>query len=115
MIDLSIARFHGENVSRLTKIEDRIIGIDGNGTGRKGALQFQNDKLEEMSVKLNTLLVRSENLSKKSIWAVVKWGIPIIITLLALLLSYMGYRAAQNKGLAYVPVIRETIPADASN
>lgn len=115
MIDLSIARFHGENVARLTKIEDRIIGIDGNGTGRKGALQRQDDKLEEMSGQLKTLLIRSETFSKKGFWTLVRWGIPIIITLLALILSYMGFRAAQNKTVANIPAIRETIPADASN
>ena len=39
MIDLAISRHHAENVARLTNIENRIIGIDGNGTGRIGAVQ----------------------------------------------------------------------------
>lgn len=115
MIDLAIQRFHGENVARLTKIEDRIIGIDGNGTGRIGALQRQDLKLSELDGKLNILVTRSETWSKKGVWSVVKWGIPIIITLLALLLSYAGYRAANNKPLADVRVIHETIPDNASN
>lgn len=115
MIDLAIAKFHGENVSRLTKIDERLIGIDGNGSGRKGVLQKHGEQLEEMNGDIKTLLTRSENFSKKGVWAVVKWGIPTIITLLALLLSYYGYRVANNKSIAIVPVIRETIPAEASN
>ena len=47
MVDLAIAKYHAENVARLTSIEDRIIGIDGNGTGRKGAIQRLEDKMED--------------------------------------------------------------------
>lgn len=39
MIDLAQSRYHAENVQRLTNIENRIIAIDGNGTGRTGAVQ----------------------------------------------------------------------------
>jgi hypothetical protein len=47
MVDLAIAQYHAENVARLTKIEDRLIGIDGNGSGRKGAIQRLEDKVDE--------------------------------------------------------------------
>lgn len=104
------------------ELRTRLIGIDGNGTGREGELQRQNKKLCDlddgqkfMIEQLHTITTRQESWSKKKFWSLVRWGIPIIITLLALLLSYMGWRAAQNKPLANIPVIRETIPADASN
>lgn len=105
------------------ELRERIIGIDSNGTSRTpGALQRQDVKLQQlddgqmhMIEQLTLLTTRQENWSKKGFWNLLRWGIPIIITLLALLLSYAGYRAANNKPLASAPVVRETIPADASN
>ena len=46
-MNLAIARYHGENVARLTKIDGRLIGIDGNGSGRKGAIQRLEDKVDD--------------------------------------------------------------------
>lgn len=87
MIDLAISRHHAENVVRLTRIEDRILGIDGNGSGRKGVLQRQDEKLEQMSGEIrdvktdvaevkdgqNVLLQRSQSWSKKNVWEFAKW------------------------------------------
>lgn len=129
MIDNSVNSHHLQNVERLTKIdvqqakiEARIIGIDGNGTGREGALQRQDKELLllkagqfDMNIKLDTLLHRSSYWSKKGFWTTVRWGIPTIIALLSLMLAYFGYRAASNKPVASIPIIRETLPADASN
>ena len=47
MIDLAILKFHAENVAHMTTIEQRIIGIDGNGTGRKGAIQRLEEKMDD--------------------------------------------------------------------
>lgn len=61
---------------------ERLIGIDGNGTGREGVLQRQDKKLEEMSGQLAEvkdgqalLLTRSESWSKKAIWEFAQWVI----------------------------------------
>jgi hypothetical protein len=107
---------------QVSEIRARIIGIDGNGTGQKGALQRQDDKLHDLDDgqkfiigQLHGITTRQENWSKQRFWTLVRWGIPIIITLLALMLSYLGYRAAQNKPVAQTTVSHETIPADAAN
>lgn len=55
MIDLSIAKFHGENVVRLTNIENRIISIDGNGTGRIGAVQRIEGALSTLTAIVESL------------------------------------------------------------
>lgn len=61
---------------------ERLIGIDGNGTGREGALQRQDKKLVEMSgqiedvkTSVSTLVERSETVSKKKIWELAQWAI----------------------------------------
>lgn len=103
MIDLAIANFHAENVARLTKIEQRIIGIDGNGTGKKGALQRQDAKLEElacaqkdMGSKLDTIIHQTNSWDKATVWEALKWMFGTILVILALILSYLGYRASQH-------------------
>lgn len=70
MVDLAIAKFHAENVVRMTRIEDRIIGIDGNGTGKIGALQKLDAKVEKVCTDVETLVRRSTSISKQSIVAV---------------------------------------------
>lgn len=122
MVDARLAAALGPITGGLAELKSRIIGIDGNGTGREGELQRQNTKLTNlddgqkfMIEQLHTITTRQENWSKKKFWTLIRWGIPIIITLLALALSYAGYRIAQNKSIATTRVIRETIPADASN
>jgi hypothetical protein len=58
MVDLAIAKYRAENVARLTRIEDRIIGIDGNGTGKKGAVQILSDKMDRLAESLHLLLTK---------------------------------------------------------
>ena len=109
MVDLAIAKFHGENVQRLTKLDammealiKRVIGIDGNGTGKVGVLQKQDIKLEELGDnqdriegKINDLIHASESFNKKKFWSNLKWGVTTIIALLVLILGFMVYRAQQ--------------------
>ncbi len=60
IVNLAIARYHSENVTRLTRIEDRIIGIDGNGTGRKGALQTLGDQVGEINANVKVMLEKDQ-------------------------------------------------------
>lgn len=78
MIDLAIARHHTENVARLTSIEQRIIGIDGNGTGRIGAVQrielaisSLTSGLESLKESLGEVKIDiGGSLKTKTLWAV---------------------------------------------
>lgn len=49
MIAAHTLELHSQNVARFTRIEERIIGIDGNGTGREGALQRQDKVLASIN------------------------------------------------------------------
>ena len=60
LVDLAIAKYHAENVTRLTRIEDRIIGIDGNGTGKIGALQRLSGQLGELSEDVKSVLAKQQ-------------------------------------------------------
>ncbi len=68
MIDAAISARHLENVQRLTQIESRIIGIDGNGTGRIGALQKLELKVDKVCTDVETLVHRSTSIPKKVIF-----------------------------------------------
>lgn len=77
MIDLAQSRYHAENVARLTNIENRIIAIDGNGTGRIGAVQriemaiaTLTDGLTNLKLNLSDVKVDiGGSLKTKSLWA----------------------------------------------
>jgi hypothetical protein len=63
MVKLAIATYHGENVVRLSdlasevaEVKARIIAIDGNGTGREGAVQRLEGTQRRMDGKLDALL-----------------------------------------------------------
>lgn len=56
MIDLARAQQDSMILPRLVKIEDRLIGIDGNGTGRDGAIQVLGKKVDGVSGKVDVLL-----------------------------------------------------------
>lgn len=110
MIDLAIATYDRGAVEKLNKIEGRIIGIDGNGTGKKGALQRQDDKLEElagnqaaMSTKLDTLLHRSKSWDKATFWKAFKWWIGLILALIGSVIGYLSYRAKTGHEISKAP------------
>jgi hypothetical protein len=56
MIDLARAQQDSVILPRLVKIEERLIGIDGNGTGRDGAIQVLGKKVDGVSGKVDQLL-----------------------------------------------------------
>lgn len=103
MIELAIAQHHAENVQRLSKIEERIIGIDGNGTGRIGALQRQDIKLAELAAaqaimvgKIDEVLHNTKSWSKESVINAVKWMFGTILVILGLIITYVAYRDAHH-------------------
>ena len=87
MIIAEVGVMHTQNLNRFGLIErsqselrERIIGIDGNGTGREGVLQRQDKVLakleighEEMSRNIVTLVNRSQSWNKKNVWELAKW------------------------------------------
>jgi hypothetical protein len=103
LIALAISEKHAENVARLTKIEERIIGIDGNGTGRIGALQRQDIKLAEiatnqsvMNSKIDKALHSATSWDKKSVINVLYQGFGSILVILGLIIGYITYRDAHH-------------------
>lgn len=108
-------------LTSMAEIRTRIIGMDGNGTGREGALQRQDksiarldegqvfiiEKLGGITDQLHTITNRQETWSKKKFWNWVKWGIPVIITMASLTLAYIMYRAANNKPIASSPTVSQ--------
>lgn len=49
LVEAKLATYHAQNVQRLTRIEERIISIDGNGTGRIGAVQRIENAIANLS------------------------------------------------------------------
>jgi hypothetical protein len=70
------------------ELRERLIGIDGNGTGRIGVLQKQDEKMQAMDVKLDMLVNRSQSWNKKNVWALAKWVAGGICGLALMLLSH---------------------------
>jgi hypothetical protein len=106
MIAADISTMHTQNLNRFASIErgqselrERIIGIDGNGTGREGALQRQDKVLArlveghaEMSDNITTLVNRSQSWNKKNVWEFAKWVIGGLGALGTVLLGmYIGH------------------------
>lgn len=113
MIDLAISNSMLATEKRLAKIEERIIGIDSNGTGRSpGILQQHGSQLKNLDEgqvyiisQLNKLTKHAETWTKADVWRFVKWSIITIIALLGLVVSYLAYRETLHaRGLAiYTP------------
>ena len=136
VVDGKLSKYHSENLERfgsiemlLAEIRSRLIGIDGNGTGKVGVLQRQdavlaeyNTKLGQMQksqdtlkTKLETLITQDETWDKKKVWAGVVKMFRIILVILALILSYLMYRLASHPqgGVARNPAISENQTTDA--
>lgn len=121
MVSAMMAQALNPVLTSMAEIRTRIIGMDGNGTGREGVLQRQDksiarlddgqvfiiEKLGGLSEQLHTLTTRQETWSKKKFWNWVKWGIPVIITLIALLLTYVTFRASSNRPIASIPTVSQ--------
>lgn len=110
MIEAAIGKYHGENLERfvgitkmLVELRQRIIGVDGNGTGSEGVLQRQDkaiDRLEAgqdgMSAQLTLLVNRSKYWNKADIWKAVRWFLMFLVALAAVCVSYMAYHATYH-------------------
>jgi len=98
MISAAIDKYHGENVARLVKIEERIIGIDGNGTGREGALQRQDKVLKRIETEVTKLVTASTSWNKRDLLHAAKWVLATIISISAVAVAYMDYHAKYHAG-----------------
>lgn len=63
IVDARIASAMAPILRFQSETRERFLSIDGNGSGRKGALQRQDDKMEEIDGKVTTLLHRSGELA----------------------------------------------------
>lgn len=61
-VKLAIAELKSEILPTLAKIEERIIGIDGNGTGRMGAIQILEGKCDSIAGDVGLLLARGSEI-----------------------------------------------------
>jgi len=55
-VKVAIAHLRAEILPKLATIEQRIIGIDGNGTGRAGVIQLLERKVDNIDGKVDLLL-----------------------------------------------------------
>ncbi len=63
IVKATLADYHQEDLQRMARIEERIISIDGNGTGRKGAVQRLEEGINEIKTQLDELKDKISNLS----------------------------------------------------
>ena len=62
------ATLREQNVA-LLEIKDRIIAVDGNGTGKIGLLQTLTSNVDTLTENVDTLLLRSTTWNKKKVYA----------------------------------------------
>lgn len=100
MVDARLAAALGPLTSTVGDLRARIIGIDGNGTGRKGVLQRQDEKLQQLDdgqlhiiKQLGILTTRSETWSKAKFYKNLPVWLGIILSLIAAVIAYLAYRA----------------------
>ena len=58
LVKVAIAELRSEILPQLAEIKERIIGIDGNGTGREGAIQVLQKKMDRIGGNVDLLLTR---------------------------------------------------------
>lgn len=136
VVDGKLSKYHSENLERfggiemlLAEIRARLIGIDGNGTGKVGVLQRQdavlaeqNDRLERvqksqdtLKTKMETFIMQDATWDKKKVWEAVLKMFRVILVILGLILSYLMYRLAMHPqgGVARNPAISQNQSTDA--
>jgi hypothetical protein len=101
MIDLAIQTHHAENVERLVRIETRIIAIDGNGTGRIGAVQRIELAISALTQRLDDTVnslgaVKIDiggSLKTKTVWAIgASLGVAVLGASGSLFASWLAHR-----------------------
>lgn len=82
----------------MSKLESRLIGIDGNGTGKEGVLQRQDkalvaihSNLSDQDKKLDTLLTRSTTWNKANVLKGLRNWIIMLAGMVGVLLAYLTY------------------------
>jgi hypothetical protein len=87
----------------VSEVRARILNIDGDGSGRPGILQRQNEDMREIkeSIKVlggnvDTVLSQAKFYDKKNVWQGLRTLLGIIIALLGLLLGFLTYEKATH-------------------
>jgi hypothetical protein len=99
MVDARLAAALAPLTSDVAELRMRIIGIDGNGTGREGALQRQDKKLQQLDdgqlhiiKQLGVLTARSETWSKAKFYKSLPIWLALILSLIGSVIGYLVYR-----------------------
>jgi hypothetical protein len=105
MISAAVEKRHGENLQRFAEIRERIIGIDGNGTGRIGALQRQDAQLasikstvKDIGAKVDALTTAMTTWNKRDVLKLAGWVFGTLIAMSAVAVAYMDYHAKYHAG-----------------
>lgn len=96
MIDLAIARFHGENVARLTKIDNTL-------ENQNASIQKLHDGQRDMKSSVDLLVSRDTSVDKVKLWKALKWWVGILLTIIALILTYLGIKAKTGHEISKAP------------
>ena len=114
LIAAAIGAYHQQNVERLTAIEKRLIGIDGNGTGNRGVLQQMGETLDETKNDVKTireavskLTISDTTWNKEKMLKGIGWFVVTFIAAAGVLLAGLTYWHSQHPG----PIIIGTKPA----
>ena len=95
-VKLAIAELKAEILPKLAKIEERIIGIDGNGTGRMGTIQVLEGKCDNIAGDVSLLLARGSEIKgalgerqrdQDGRW----WRQPLFVALAVAFVQYIQY------------------------
>jgi hypothetical protein len=83
---------------QISRLESRLIGIDGNGSGREGVLQRQDRaltaihrNLSDQDTKLDTLLRRSTTWDKAAVMKGIRNWTIVLAALVGAMLAYLTY------------------------
>jgi hypothetical protein len=101
-VKAAIADLRAEILPKLARIEERIIGIDGNGTGREGAIQRLDTKVDGIAGDVSLLVanestVRGALVQRQEDKAAAWWRQPIAIALVVALVEGIA-KVIEHKG-----------------
>jgi len=122
MIAAAIGNYHRENVARLSDIEGRLIGIDGNGTGKRGVLQQMGETLDEIKNdlkdtqrKVGVLTVSDTSWNKEKLLKGVGWFVVTLIAAAGVFIAGLTYWHSRHPGPIIIgakPVVTQSFNSE---